>query len=59
MKEDLEQLEQQDDGLSKVLKKLKRKENHLKQLIAEESGADEREILQRELNVVHSQRRRA
>ena len=53
-----EQLQQEDDGLSKVLKKLKKKEKHLKALIAAERDKDEREMLEQELNVVHSQRKK-
>ena len=52
MDADVEQLQQKDEGLSKVLKKLKKKENHLKELIASEADADEREMLEQELNVV-------
>ncbi len=58
MDADAEQLQQEDEGLSKVLKKLKKKENHLKELIASETDADEREILEQELNVIHSQRKK-
>ncbi|ATX81500.1 hypothetical protein Ga0123462_0630 [Mariprofundus ferrinatatus] len=53
-----DQLQQEDEGLSKVLKKLKKKENHLKELIASETDADEREMLEQELDVVHSQRKK-
>jgi len=58
MHEDIEALQNQDDGLSRVLKKLKKKEKHLQQLIDKEGDADEREVLQQELNVVHSQRKK-
>jgi hypothetical protein len=58
MDADAEQLQQEDEGLSKVLKKLKIKENHLKELIASEADADEREMLEQELNVIHSQRKK-
>ena len=58
MDADAEQLQQEDEGLSKVLKKLKKKENHLKELIASEADADEREMLEQELNVIHSQRKK-
>jgi len=53
-----EQLQQEDEGLSKVLKKLKKKEKHLKELIAVEEDAEEREILEQELEIVHSQRKK-
>jgi len=53
-----EQLQHEDEGLSKVLKKLKKKEGHLKELIAAEKDAEEREILEQELNIVHSQRKK-
>jgi len=55
---DAEHLRQKDEGLSKVLKKLKKKESHLKELIAAESDENEREMLEQELNVVHSQRQK-
>jgi len=55
---DSEQLQQEDEGLSKVLKKLKKKEQHLKALITNEENDEEREMLQQELNVVHSQRKK-
>jgi hypothetical protein len=58
MDADAEQLQQEDEGLSKVLKKLKKKENHLKELVASEADTDEREILEQELNVIHSQRKK-
>jgi len=58
MNAEAEQLQQEDDGLSKVLKKLKKKEKHLKALIAAERDKDEREMLEQELNVVHSQRKK-
>ena len=58
MNAETEQLQQEDDGLSKVLKKLKKKEKHLKALIAAERDEDEREMLEQELNVVHSQRKK-
>ena len=58
MNAEAEQLQQEDDGLSKVLKKLKKKEKHLKTLIAAECDKDEREMLEQELKVVHSQRKK-
>jgi predicted nucleic acid-binding Zn-ribbon protein len=58
MNAEAEQLQQEDEGLSKVLNKLKKKEKHLKELIATESDADEREMLEQELNVIHSQRKK-
>ena len=58
MNAEADQLQQEDDGLSKVLKKLKKKEKHLKALIAAERDEDEREMLEQELNVVHSQRKK-
>jgi len=53
-----EQKLQTDEGLSKVLKKLKKKEENLKLLVAEESGDGEREMLEQELKIVHSQRKK-
>ncbi|ATX80196.1 hypothetical protein Ga0123461_1783 [Mariprofundus aestuarium] len=58
MNAEAEQLQQEDEGLSKVLKKLKKKEKHLKALIAAERDEDVREMLEQELNVVHSQRKK-
>lgn len=58
MDAEAEQLQQEDEGLSKVLKKLKKKEKHIKALIASEADQEEREILEQELNVVHSQRKK-
>jgi len=53
---DAEKLQKKDDGLSKVLKKLKKKERQLKALMEAEQDKDERELLEQELKVVHSQR---
>jgi predicted nucleic acid-binding Zn-ribbon protein len=53
-----EQLQHEDEGLSKVLKKLKKKEKHLKELVAAETDVDEREMLEQELKIVHSQRKK-
>ncbi|NWF36853.1 hypothetical protein [Mariprofundus sp. KV] len=58
MNAEAEQLQQEDDGLSKVLKKLKKKEKHLKELIAAERDDDEREMLEQELKVIRSQRKK-
>ena len=58
MNADAENLKQQDEGLSKVLKKLKKKEKHLKRLIAAMADGEEREMLEQELKVVHSQRKK-
>ncbi|NWF38034.1 hypothetical protein F3F96_02620 [Mariprofundus sp. NF] len=58
MNAEAEQIQQEDDGLSKVLKKLKKKEKHLESLIASERDKDEREMLEQELQVVHSQRKK-
>jgi len=58
MNAEAEQLQQEDDGLSKVLKKLKKKEKHLKTLIVAERDKDEREMLEQELKVIHSQRKK-
>ena len=46
------------EGLSKVLKKLKRKEQKLQKQLENESDADERELIEQELNIVHSQRKK-
>ena len=56
--EDAEKLREEDDGLTKVLKKLKKKEQHLKTLISAEKDNDDREMLEQELKVVHSQRKK-
>jgi len=53
---DADQLRKEDEGLAKVLKKLKKKEHALKAKIAAEKDKDDREQLQQELKVVHSQR---
>lgn len=53
-----EQLQHEDEGLSKVLKKLKKKEKHLDALIGAEKDAEEREMLEQELKVIHSQRKK-
>ena len=58
MNAEADQLQQEDDGLSEVLEKLKKKEKHLKALIAAERDEDEREMLDQELKVVHSQRKK-
>lgn len=55
---DADQLQQEDEGLSKVLKKLKKKENLLKEEIAAESNDEEREQMEQELKVIHSQRKK-
>ena len=46
------------EGLSKVLKKLKRKEQKLQKQLENESDADERELTEQELKIVHSQRKK-
>jgi len=58
MDADAEQLRNEDDGLSKVLKKLKKKERCLKELIATEKDQEEHEMLEQELKVIHSQRKK-
>jgi hypothetical protein len=58
MDADTEQLQQEDEGLSKVLKKLKKKENLLKEEIAAETDDEERELMEQELKVIHSQRKK-
>ncbi|PJA32049.1 MAG: hypothetical protein CO187_06060 [Zetaproteobacteria bacterium CG_4_9_14_3_um_filter_53_7] len=55
---DAEKLRKKDEGLSRVLKKLKKKERNLKVKIVAEAGSEERELLEQELNVVHSQRKK-
>ncbi|MDT8376219.1 MAG: hypothetical protein RQ867_05690 [Mariprofundaceae bacterium] len=47
---------QTDEGLSRVLKKLKRKEQKLQAAVEQERNAEERELLEQELKIVHSQR---
>jgi len=58
MDADANKLRKEDDGLSKVLKKLKKKEHHLKKQVAAEKDKDDREMLQQELKVLHSQRKK-
>ena len=53
-----EQEMQSAEGLSKVLKKLKRKEQKLQKQIKNESAAEEREFIEQELKIVHSQRKK-
>jgi len=53
-----EQEMQSAEGLSKVLKKLKRKEQKLQKQIKNESDAEEREFIEQELKIVHSQRKK-
>jgi len=45
-----------DEGLCKVLKKLKKKELKLHKKIEAEMDEDERRLLEQELQIVHSQR---
>ena len=52
------ELQKEDEGLTKVLKKLKKKELNLKTLIAAEKDKDDREMLEQELKIVHSQRKK-
>ena len=53
-----EQKLQTDEGLSKVLKKLKRKEQQLQSALEQECNAEESELLEQELQIVHSQRKK-
>jgi hypothetical protein len=53
-----EQKLQADEGLSKVLKKLKRKELKLQEEIKLAIDEEEREMLEQELKIVHSQRKK-
>lgn len=46
------------DGLSKVLKKLKRKEQKLQSQLEHEKDMEEREMIEQELKIVHSQRKK-
>jgi len=55
---DAKDLRKQDDGLLKVLKKLKKKEHHLNELISAETDIDERKDLEQELKVLRSQRKK-
>lgn len=55
---DSEELQQKDESLSKVLKKLKREELLLKEKIISKSDDDERELLEQHLKVIHSQRKK-
>ena len=55
---DAELLNKEDEGLSKVLKKLKQKEKKIKKIMALETDEDELELLGLSLKVVHSQRKK-
>ncbi|MFQ5355242.1 MAG: hypothetical protein ACE5DY_01910 [Mariprofundaceae bacterium] len=55
---DAKQIRQEDEGLSKVLKKLKQEENQLKEQISAVTDHEERELLEQELKVAHSQRKK-
>ncbi|OIO69616.1 MAG: hypothetical protein AUJ57_09020 [Zetaproteobacteria bacterium CG1_02_53_45] len=56
LNEDEKQLQDKDDGLSSVLKKLKIKEMDIQHKIEIEMDEDERKFLEQELKIVHSQR---
>lgn len=51
-------LRQKDKSLSKVLKRLKLEELKLKEQIAAEADSEEREQLEQQLHIVHSQRKK-
>lgn len=51
-------LRQKDKSLSKVLKRLKLEELKLKEQIAAEADGEEREQLEQQLHIVHSQRKK-
>ena len=46
------------EGLSKVLKKLKRKEMKLRSQLENEKDLEEQELIEQELKIVHSQRKK-
>jgi len=56
LQEDHQQKREKDEGLSKVLKKLKKKEMKLKRDIEDEKDETERKLLEQELLIVHGQR---
>jgi len=51
-----QQKREKDEGLSEVLKKLKKKELKLQERIEAEKDEDERRILEQEMLIVHGQR---
>ena len=53
-----ESMEEQDEGLSKVLKKLKKKEAKLKDKADSEKDKMLRHLLEQEINLVHAQRKK-
>lgn len=53
-----DQLREQDDGLSKVLKKLKKKQTIIVEQIASEMNDVKREKLEQNLKIVRSQRKK-
>jgi len=55
---DADDLRQKDESLSRVLKKLKREELKLKEMVAAEVDSEERELLEQQMNIVHSQRKK-
>ena len=55
---DNEKLIAKDEALSKVLKKLKRKELKLQKQFDREKNGEERELLEQELKIVHEQRKK-
>jgi len=54
----VEQTLQTDEGLSKVLKKLKKKELKLQEQLDQERNPEVREIIEQELKIVHRQRQK-
>ncbi len=55
---DRELFQSQEEGLSSVMKKLKKKEVKLMLQISSEADDEERELLEQELSVVHLQARK-
>lgn len=54
--EDRQKTSEKLDGLSRVLKKLKKKEQKLQAEVEAEAGEAERKLLEQELKIVHGQR---
>jgi len=53
-----QQLNDEEDALAKVLKKLKKKELKLQEAIDQEEDEEECKFLEQELKIVHSQRKK-
>jgi hypothetical protein len=55
---DTEEQMHKEEGLSKVLKKLKKNEQKLQKRLEKEKDKEERELIEQELEIVHSQRKK-